>query len=143
VLLAVVAISHLVVPVMMWVNRSALREQIASQHPDFSAAQIERSTDVAVTSGGVFHGVLLVLCALLAWKLATGRSWTRRLTTASQLLSVIFSVISWSSTPMFHAVIPVVGAAQILVVALLWTSLPVRDFFAKHPAPTQDTINSA
>jgi glucan phosphoethanolaminetransferase (alkaline phosphatase superfamily) len=125
VLLAAVAISHLAVAVVMSINQSTLRDQIATQHPDFDAAEVARSTDIAVTSGAVFHGILLVLCALLVWKLATARPWIRRLTTVSQLLSVVFSVVSWSSSPMFHAVIPFVGAA------LLWIPRTAREFFAK------------
>jgi hypothetical protein len=131
VLLAAVAISHLVVAVVMSINQSTLRDQIATQHPDFDAAEVARSTDIAVTSGAVFHGILLVLCALLVWKLATARPWTRRLTTVSQLLSVVFSVVSWSSSPMFHAVIPVIGAAQVVIVVLLWIPRTAREFFAK------------
>ncbi|MEV6638380.1 hypothetical protein AB0M54_47475 [Actinoplanes sp. NPDC051470] len=130
VLLAVIAISHLTVPIVMWANQGALRDEIASQHPDFSAGEVARSADIAVTSAAVFHGVLLLLCALLIWKLSTARPWTRRLTAVSQLLSVVFSVFSWSSTPRFHAVIPIIGAIQILTVVLLWAPQPARTFFA-------------
>ncbi|MGW7539162.1 hypothetical protein [Amycolatopsis sp. NPDC054798] len=130
VLLAFVAISHLVTPVLMWAGRDAVRTQITSQHPEFGAAEVDRSVEVAVVSGAVFHGVLLALCAFLAWKLATARPWTRRLTTVSQLLSVVFSAVSWSSSPMFHAIIPIVGAVQLLIVALLWTPASAREFFA-------------
>lgn len=131
-MLAAVAISHLAIPVLMAVNQDALRDEIASQHPDFDAADLSQSTDIAVTSGAVFHGLLFVLCALLVWKLPTARPWTRRLTTISQLLSVVFSAVSWSTSPMFHAVIPIIGAAQILIVALLWKPQTAREFFAKH-----------
>jgi hypothetical protein len=134
VLLTAVAISHLVVPVVMGIDQSTLRDQIAGRHPEFGAAEVARSAGIAVTSAAVFHGILLALCALLAWKLATARPWTRRLTTVSQLLSVAFSVVSWSSSPMFHAAIPVIGAAQILVVALLWLPRTAREFFARRPA---------
>jgi hypothetical protein len=133
VLLAALATSHLVVPVVMALNQTTLRDQIAAQHSDFGAVEVARSADIAVISGAAFHGILLALCALLMWKLATARPWTRRLTTVSQLLSVVFSVVSWSSSPMFHTVIPIVGAAQILIVALLWIPRPAREFFAKRP----------
>ena len=63
-LLAVVAVSHLVVPVVLAANASALRDQIASRHPDFAAAEVAQSAAIAVVSGAVFHGVLLLLCAL-------------------------------------------------------------------------------
>ncbi|QKV73932.1 hypothetical protein [Amycolatopsis sp. Hca4] len=132
VLLAAIAISHLVTAVVLGIDRSALRDQIASQHPELAATEVARSATVAVTAGAVFHGILLAVCLLTAWKLATARSWTRRLATVSQVLSVVFSVVSWSSSPMFHAVIPAVGAAQLLVVALLWTPSSAREFFAKR-----------
>jgi hypothetical protein len=130
VLLAAVAVSHLVIPVVMGVNQSTLRDQIASQHPGFAAVEVGRSVDLAVAFGAAFHGILLVLCTLLVWKLTTARPWTRRLATVSQALSLGFSMVSWSSSPMFHAVIPIVGAAQILVVALLWAPRTAREFFA-------------
>jgi hypothetical protein len=130
-LLAVVAISHLVVAIVLWADEGALRAQIASQHPEFGAAELARSADIAVVSGAVFHGVLLLLCVLLAAKLATGQPWTRRLTTISQLVSILFSAFSWSSSPMFHAVIPIIGVIQIIIVALLWAPRSAREFFAR------------
>jgi hypothetical protein len=131
-LVAVVAASHLVVPVVMLADQSDLRAQIAAQHPEFGAAAVARSVDVAVIAGVVFHVLLLAICALLLWKLPAGRPWTRRLATISQLLSVLFSAVSWSSSPMFHAVIPVIGLAQILLVVLLWGPRSAREFFVKR-----------
>ncbi|MEA5361171.1 hypothetical protein VA596_16620 [Amycolatopsis sp., V23-08] len=130
-LLVLVALSHVVVAVVLWTRQDVLRNEIAAQHPDFGADEVARSAAIAVTSGAVFHGVLLVVCLLLAWKLATGRPWTRRLTTVSQLLSVVFSVFSWSSSPMFHVVIPLVGAVQVAVVVLLWAPPASRRFFTE------------
>ncbi|MEA5365200.1 hypothetical protein VA596_37110 [Amycolatopsis sp., V23-08] len=130
-LLALVALSHLVVPIVMFAAQSTLRDEIAAQHPDFGPGEVTKSADVAVTSGAAFHGLLLVLCLLLAVKLAGGRPWTRRLTTVSQLLSVVFSVVSWSSSTMFHAVIPVVGALQIAAVVLLWAPPAARRYFTR------------
>lgn len=131
-LLALVGLGHLVIAIVMAAREDALRDGIAAQHPDFGAAEVARSADIAVVSGAVFHGLLLVLCALLVVKLASGRPWTRRLAIVSQLLSVVFGFVSWSSSPMFHAVIPVVAAAQLAVVALVWVPRPSRDFFARR-----------
>ncbi|WP_409492056.1 hypothetical protein [Amycolatopsis sp. cmx-11-12] len=129
-LLIAVAVSHLVIPLVMWANEDALRAQVATTYPGFGQAEIVRSAEVAVESGSVFHGILLVLCVVPAWKLASGWSWTRRLITATQVLSLVFSVFSWTSSPMFHAVIPVVALTQVVLVALLWAPRPARDFFA-------------
>lgn len=129
-LLVVVALTHLVVPVVMWLNETALADQIAAARPDLGPAEIATSAHIALAAAGVFHGVLLVLCLVPAAKLATARPWTRRLKTISQLLSVLFSVVSWSSSPMFHAVIPVIGVIQVVTVALLWAPASARGFFA-------------
>jgi len=119
VLLAVIGVGHLVIPAVMAAQEGALREGIAAQHPGFDAAEAARSADIAVLSGAVFHGLLFVLCLLLAAKLDIDRPWTRRLATVSQLLSVAFGFFSWSSSPMFHAVIPVAAAMQLAVVVLI------------------------
>ncbi|MEV6444527.1 hypothetical protein [Amycolatopsis sp. NPDC051716] len=129
-LLAFVGLGHLVIPAVMGAREDTLRDQIAARQPDFGTAEVARSADIAVLSGAVFHGILFVLCVLLTVKLATGRPWTRRLATVSQLLSVVFGFFSWSSSPMFHAVIPVAAAAQLAVVGLVWLPRPSRDFFA-------------
>ena len=129
-LLALVAVSHVVVPVVMWARQDELRGGIAAAHPEFGRAEVARSADVAVLSGAVFHVLLLALCVFLVWKLPAARPRIRLLATVSQLLSVVFSVFSWSSSPMFHAVIPVVGALQVLIVVLLWVPGPARAFFA-------------
>ncbi|MEQ0557592.1 hypothetical protein ABJI51_00820 [Amycolatopsis sp. NEAU-NG30] len=129
VLLALVALAHLVIPVVMTARRDTLRDAIAAGHPDFAAAEVARAADLAVVSGAVFHGLLLVLCLLLVVKLAGGRPWTRRLATVSQLLSVVFGAVSWSSSPMFRAVVPVVALAQLAVVILLWAPATARTFF--------------
>ncbi|AKU14714.1 hypothetical protein [Luteipulveratus mongoliensis] len=127
------------VPIVMWADKDEVRDQIASQHPDFGADEVRKSADIAVVSGAVFHGILLVLCLVLVAKLATGRPWTRRLTVVSQLLSVVFSAFSWSSSPMFHVVIPVVGAVQLAIVALLLVPREARDFFEQR-APSDASV---
>ena len=142
-LLAVVATSHLVVPIVMGAAQGALRNQLAAQHPEFGPAEIARSADIAVVSAGVFHGALLAVCVLLLWKLASSRRWARRLATISQLLSVGFSVVSWTSSPMFHAVILVVGAAQLTLVALLWLPPTARRFFTVPDSRAPRTPASA
>lgn len=121
-LLLVVAGSHLVIPVVMWLRRQELTDQIAHDHPEFSAQALDKATVAALSSAAGFHGVLLLLCVFLAWRLGTGKRWVQRLTVGSQLVSILFSVVSWQSSPMFHAVIPVVGAVQLAIVVLVLRS---------------------
>lgn len=129
-LLVLVAVSHLVVPVVMWTDQGTLRSQIERSHSGFSATETATTVHSALIAAGVFHGILLLVCLLLAWKLPAARPWTRRLTTITQLLSVLFSVVSWSSSPMFHQVIPVIDVAEVVIAALLWGPRTARAFFA-------------
>ena len=128
-LLAAIALTHLVVPIGIAVTEDRLRDQIAREHLELTQRAVAASADVAVLAAAVFHGILLVLCVLPLWKLGTGRPWTRTLTTVVQPLSVVFGVVSWTSSPMFHAVIPIVSAAQLATVALLWLPGSARAFF--------------
>ncbi|MFI5729913.1 hypothetical protein ACIA49_07285 [Kribbella sp. NPDC051587] len=130
-LLGLVALSHLIVPIVMWANRDELRTTIADRSPEFGAAELDKAVAAAVGAAFVFHVLLLVLSLWLIVKLPTGRPWVRRLTTVSQLLSVVFSFVSWSSSPMFHVVIPIVGLAELVLVVLLWVPSESRTFFLR------------
>lgn len=134
-LLGAVAVAHLVVPIALWSRQDSLRQQIAAQHPEFATTRVSSTVHVTVISAAVFHGVFLLVCVLLARKLKTGRRWTRTLTTVSQALSIAFSFFSWSSSPMFHAVIPIMDAAQVVLICLLWVPRPARRFFSQHALP--------
>jgi hypothetical protein len=135
-LLGLVALSHLIVPIVMWANRDDLRTTIADRSPEFGAAELDKAVAAAVGAAVVFHVLLLVLSLWLIVKLPAGRSWVRRLTTVSQLLSVVFSLVSWSSSSMFHVVIPIVGLAELVLVVLLWVPSESKAFFRRRePAP--------
>ncbi|WP_152362933.1 hypothetical protein [Microlunatus speluncae] len=112
----------------MWVDWKELEAQIVAQHPGFGPAEIARSAEFAVSSAAAFHGLLLALCALLVAKLATSRARVRQLTSVSQLLSAVFSLVSWFTAPMFHLVIPI-GLAQVIVLGLLRIPRTSRRFF--------------
>lgn len=133
-LLGLVALSHLIVPIVLWTHRDDLRETIASQSPEFGTDELDKAVNAAVGSGVVFHLLLLALCLLLVAKLPSGRPWTRRLAIVSQLLSVLFSFVSWSSSPMFHVVIPIVGMLELALVALLWAPRESKEFFSRVAA---------
>ncbi|MET7283287.1 hypothetical protein ABZS29_33980 [Kribbella sp. NPDC005582] len=119
VLLLVIALAHLVIPAVMLARSDTLRGEVAAQHPDFGSSELDASVQVALTSATVFHLLLAVLCVFLAWKLDGTRRWAVRLTVVSQALSIVFSLVSWSTSAMFHAVIPVVVLLQLAVIVLV------------------------
>lgn len=119
ILLLVIALAHLVIPGVMFARSGTLRAEVAAQHPEFGASELDASVRVALTSATVFHLLLAVLCVVLAWKLDGIRRWASRLTVVSQALSIVFSIVSWSTSGMFHAVIPVVVVLQLAVIVLV------------------------
>ncbi|WP_405060890.1 hypothetical protein OG474_04415 [Kribbella sp. NBC_01505] len=118
-LLLLIALTHLAIPAVMLVRSDSLRAEVATQHPDFPASEVDASVRVALTSATVFHLLLAVLCVVLAWKLDGTRRWASRLTVVSQALSIVFSLVSWSTSTMFHAVIPVVVLLQLATIVLV------------------------
>jgi len=132
-LLALVGLSHLVVPLVMVARRTTLHAQIAAQHPTFGPEEVDRSVSTALASAAAFHAVLLALCVYLVVALPAGRPRVRRLALLSQGLGILFSIVSWSANEMFHAVIPVIDAVQVVIIVLLL--LPAaRAFFTPAAA---------
>lgn len=140
VLLAVVAAAHAVIPVVMWLKQDSLRDQITHTHPELGVEQVDRSVTTTLASGIGFHSFLVLLCGYLAYALASGKPRTHRIAIISQALGIIFSVVSWSSSPMFHAVIPLLDAVQAAVIVLLLTrtarSFVSRQRYAEAAATT-------
>lgn len=112
-------------------SRSSLAFEIAVMHPEFNAATTGAAVTIALRAASIFHGVLLALSVGLAIALEKPREWLRRLATVSQLIAILFSVVSWRSSAMFHGIIPLVDAAQIGIVLLLWIPRSARSFFAR------------
>lgn len=136
VLLALVALVHLLVPAVMLARRAALTAEIARRNPSFDPAELHRAVTAALAAAAVFHAVLLVLAAVLALRLSAGRRWTVRLTIVSQLLGVAFSVVSWQSSAMFHPLVIAADLVQLAVVALV-----LRELRLDPARPRQDLVH--
>ena len=121
-----VAASHLALTVIMWLLRGDIRTQIAQQHPRFSPAELDDAASIATTSGVAFHLVLAVVYAFLAARLPRGFG----LAIAAQVAGIVFSLVSWRSSPTFHPVIPILDVVQLATIVML-----VR---ARRSAPEAD-----
>ncbi|WP_163507347.1 hypothetical protein [Fodinicola acaciae] len=133
VLLLLIALSHVAIPVVMWLRKGEIAQEIAAQHPEVSVAA---ATTAALVAAAVFHGVLFVVNGWLAWIVPSGRRWTRWVVTGVQVAAVGFGFVSWGSSGMFHLVIPVVDVVAVGVIGLLWLPKGPRGFFARRSADT-------
>lgn len=105
--------------------------------PQVQAAQILLGLVAAghlcvVADGTAIHAPLAVLSAFLAYELGTGRPWARRMTTLSQILSLTFGIVLWSSQGTHHAFVVLAGVAQALIVGMLWLPSASRGFFTRR-----------
>lgn len=133
VLLAAAAVDHIVVPAVTLTHVPALRAAVRAAHPADDPAAITRAVDTLTATSLAVHLPLLILTAVLVWKLPTGHPWVLRPATVSQALSIVFSGLSSAPLPALHALFPVVDAVQLTVIVLLWGPRTSRDFFNAHP----------
>ena len=128
VLLALIALTHCAIPFVMSARRAELSAEIATANPSFDIDTVNESVAIAVRSASVFHAVTFIVCVVGMWSLASRRCWAGRFLLVSQAMSIVFSVFSWSSSSMFHAVIPVLDLLALAVVVLVW-SPAARTFY--------------
>lgn len=127
-LLAVIALIHCAIPLVMNVRRAELSAEIAYRNPWFDIDTVNESAAIAVRSASIFHALAVVVCLVGVWSLRSRRRWAGRFLLVSQAMSIAFSVVSWSSSAMFHALIPVLDLAALAVVVLAW-STSARHFY--------------
>ena len=88
-----------------------------------------RSAGGASAGAWVLHLLLALLMVVFIWKLPTGHRWFRRPATMSQVLSIGFSLLLWSSPINYRPLIPVLDVAGLVAVVLLWLPNESRLFF--------------
>lgn len=132
-LLALVAANHVVVPAIALTHLPALRAAVATAHPTYDDPAVDRAVDTVLTTTLAVHVPLLLLTAVLVWKLPTGHPWVLRPATVSQALGIAFSGLSSAPLPALHALTPIVDTVQLAVITLLWAVASSRAFFRAHP----------
>jgi hypothetical protein len=113
VLLALIALDHLVFLLVIGVDR--------------------RADGGHLVPSLVSNGFLLALSLGLVFTLGTGHRWARRPATISQFFGMTLSALLWPAGTALVAVVPAVDLMSVAVVALLWAPAPSRAFFARVP----------
>jgi hypothetical protein len=132
ILLGVVAVDHVAVPAVSLTHIPALRAAVSVAHPAYDPPAITRAVDTVLATSLAVHLPLLILTAVLVWKLPTGHPWALRPATVSQALGIVFSGLSSAPLPALHALVPVVDAVQLAVIVMLWAPRTSRAFFSAH-----------
>lgn len=133
-LMAVLAVTHVLVPVYMATHSGALALQISHDHPELSASQIANSVGLALRSAIIFHAVLMIALIALAFAFSRRRRWSRKVITTLSVISLISSLVSWRSSPMFHGAIVATNVLLVVLVAILWMHPDVDRFLRTDPS---------
>lgn len=119
-LLALVALGHLAAIVALLSVRDALGEEILAGQASLNADQLMQLTNLELIRTGSFHLLLALVCGIYAVKLQAGRKRVARVVIGSQILSIIFGIVSWFISPavLHWLTLPFIGIA-FLILALL------------------------
>lgn len=108
-LLVLVAAGHVAVPLVLW----------------------SEGAQEGIGGALAIHVPLAVLSLVLARALSSGSPWALRPAAVSQVLSILFSVLLWSSPTTARSVTPILVAVQLSVLVLLWAPGSARAFFLR------------
>lgn len=133
--LSALVLLHVAVPVMLLAGRASLRDDTLAAHPDFRPDQLDAAVVVTLAAAAVFHLLFCAAYIWFGWKLARGRRWARIALTITLVLATLFSVVSWTSSSMFHAAIIASDVLQIVLMGLLWLPPSVRVYLARADRP--------
>jgi hypothetical protein len=96
--------------------------------PGYDAVALTRSMSLILARTVAVHLPLLILTAVLIWKLPSGHPWARRPASVSQGFGTIFSVLSSAPLRALQTLIPFVDTIQLTVIVLLWVPRSSRTF---------------
>jgi hypothetical protein len=130
--LGALVLLHVAVPIVMLANKVSLRADTLAANPTFTPAELDAAVVVALAAAVVFHLLFCVAYIWFGWKLARRRRWARVALTVTLVLATLFSVVSWTSSAMFHTEIIAGDAVQIALLGLLWIPPSVRDYLARR-----------
>lgn len=141
VLLAVVAVAHGAAIVALVLLKDVLADQISAAQPAVSSSDVLTLVLVELVRTVSFHALLVVVCGIYAAKISSGSRRVFRIVVASQVLSVIFGIVTWVISPdVVRFMTPPFVVAALAILLLLLGSTPARSFFsARKPADVQVT----
>jgi hypothetical protein len=128
--LAVLVILHLIVPLIMMLERDTIAEGIRQANRALTPDAVDLALKITLLASALFHLLFVGLYIWFGLKLQPGRRWARIALTATLIIAVFTSVVSFKSSPLFRAIIPISDLLQLALVVLLWLPRTMRDFFA-------------
>lgn len=142
-LLTVVAFAHVVAIVALVALQGLLADQISSGQPGLSPEDLSKLVLVELMRTVSFHVLLVIVCGIYAVKIRSGSRRVFRIVLASQVLSVIFGVLTWLISPdVVRFMTPPFVLAALVILMLLLGSASTRAFF-KAREPIDDASTSS
>ncbi|MDQ0646502.1 hypothetical protein QFZ53_000698 [Microbacterium natoriense] len=141
VLLALIAVAHGAAIVALVLLQGVLAEQISGARPALSSSDVSKLVLLELVRTVSFHALLVVVCGIYAAKIGSGNRRVFRIVVASQVLSVVFGIVTWFTSPdVVRFVTPAFVVTALAVLLLLLGSASARAFFsARSHADVQAT----
>ncbi|MFB5193203.1 hypothetical protein [Alicyclobacillus fastidiosus] len=136
--LPVLSVIHVIIPVIMWLNKSTLVASIKTSSPGLSKAQIASYTNIALNAGIVFHLIFAFAFIIMAKPIFKGSKKARTRLTIWLVINSLASLLSFYFSPMFRIVIPPLDVFQLLLVVILWMPRPSQSFFKFQAGQARD-----
>lgn len=125
------SLMHIIIPIIMWLSKSQLANQMKTNSPAMSNAEVVKYTDIVMLASIAFHLIFVVVFFILAKKIVKGINKARIRVTIVLIISAIASYSSFTLSPMFRVLIPLLDLFQIILVILLWTPKSSGSFFSR------------
>lgn len=141
VLLALIAVAHGAAIIALVLLQGVLTEQISGAQPALSSSDVSKLVLLELVRTVSFHALLVAVCGVYAAKISSGSRRVFRIVVASQVLSVVFGIVTWFTSPGgVGFVTPPFVVAAFAVLLLLSGSTSARAFFsARSHAKVQAT----
>lgn len=129
--LYILVILHLVIPIIMRIKQQSLVADSLKLNSQLSPAEVTAIVHITIISAAIFHIVFVILYIWLSVMIYKRKNWVRVVLTGVLFVGTLASVVSFMTSTMFRAIIPVTDLIQLVLILLLWIPMSSRDYFAK------------
>lgn len=142
-LLASVAVAHGAAIVVLVSLQGVLATEVSSAAPALNASDTAKLVLLELVRTVSFHAVLVVVCGVYAAKISSGSRRVFRIVVASQVLSIVFGIVTWFVSPevLRFMTAPFMLVASVILVLLVGPG-SARAFFSlrKRPRPAASPV---
>lgn len=122
-------ILHLVVPFAMWGKLQTLATDALKVNPKLSPNEVDAIVCVTLISAAIFHIIFVIAYVWLSIMIYKRKNWLRIVLTTILIVATLASAVSFKTSTMFRAIIPITDLIQLILILLMWIPITSRKYF--------------